>query len=125
LLLADASEVSTDELATGLKASRGSVSTMTRLLIQMGLVERVGKPGERRDYFRIKAGTWSNILKSRMDQIIEFHDVIERGMALVTPKSDQAYRRLKEIHEFYLFFEREFPALFERWEQYSRNKGRS
>jgi DNA-binding transcriptional regulator GbsR (MarR family) len=124
LLLSRESEVSTDELVGQLQASRGSISTMTRLLIQMGLLDRVGRTGERRDYFRIRPGTWSNILRARMEQLIEFHTLIERGMELVTPKNELPYKRLKEMHEFYEFFEHEFPALFERWEEYQKQSSR-
>ncbi len=118
LLLARDKEMSTDELLGQLKASRGSVSTMTRLLIQRGLIERAGRPGHRRDYFRIKTGTWSSILKAKMEELITFHDLIERGMDIVTQKEPVAYNRLREMHEFYEFFESQFPALFERWEDF-------
>ncbi len=33
--------------------SRGSISTNTRLLENMGVIERVTRPGDRRDYFQI------------------------------------------------------------------------
>ncbi len=45
LLICDPPEQSAGQLAGVLQASKGSLSTMTRLLIQMGLVERVGLPG--------------------------------------------------------------------------------
>lgn len=122
LLLAREKEMSTDELIAALKASRGSVSTMSRLLIQRNLIERAGRPGHRRDYFRVKPGTWSSILKSKMEELILLHDLIERGMAIVTPKDDLAYDRLREMHEFYEFFELQFPALFERWDDFQTQK---
>jgi len=118
LLLAPEREISTDELITAVKASRGSVSTMTRLLIQRNLIERAGRPGHRRDYFRVKPGTWSSFLKAKMEEIILFHDLIERGMSIVTPREKLAYGRLREMHEFYEFFERQFPALFKQWDIY-------
>lgn len=118
LLLSRDKEMSTDQLLGQLKASRGSVSTMTRLLIQRGLIERAGRPGHRRDYFRIKTGTWSSILKAKMEELITLHDLIERGMDIVTQKEAVAYNRLREMHEFYEFFESRFPALFEQWENY-------
>ena len=42
-----------DHLAERLGVSRGSISTNTRLLENMGVIERVTRPGDRRDYFRI------------------------------------------------------------------------
>ena len=53
LLISDPPHQSTDELAGGLIASKGSISTNTRLLIQIGLIERLSLPGVRHDYFRI------------------------------------------------------------------------
>jgi DNA-binding transcriptional regulator GbsR (MarR family) len=120
LLLSGVQEMSADELIAQLKTSRGSVSTMTRLLIQRGLIERAGRPGHRRDYFRIKTRTWSSILKAKMEELITFHDLIERGMEIVTQKDAVAYDRLRQMHEFYEFFENQFPALFERWEDYQK-----
>ncbi|MFH0990773.1 MAG: MarR family transcriptional regulator [bacterium] len=120
LILSAKTEVSTDELMEGLHASRGSISTMTRMLIQMGLVDRVGISGERKDYFRIRPGTMTNVIKAKMATIIEFHTVIEHGLSLVQQKNTVAYTRLKEMHEFYSFIEREFPSLFERWEEYQK-----
>ncbi len=42
-----------DRLAERLRVSRGSISTNTRLLENMGVIERVTRPGDRRDYFQI------------------------------------------------------------------------
>lgn len=125
LLLTPLPELPAETLTRELQASRGSISTMTRLLIQLGLVDRVGRPGERRDYFRVRAETWSSILKARMHQLIELHDLIERGMELVPRDASGAYPRLRAMHEFYTFFEREFPSLFERWEQEQRDQGKT
>ncbi len=117
LLLAPEHEISTDELVEKLRASRGSISTMTRLLIQSGLIDRVGRPGERRDYFRIKGDTWSRILKVRMTQIVDLHRAIERGLDWVPTKAARPRNRLQDMHEFYEFFEKEFQALLDRWEK--------
>ena len=115
LLLSREPEVSTDELIEHLQTSRGTISTMTRLLIQLGMVDRVGRSGDRRDFFRVKPDTWTRILRLRMEQIAEFHNVIDRGLAIVSPGDAAAYNRLKEMDEFHEFFEREFADLLDRW----------
>jgi DNA-binding transcriptional regulator GbsR (MarR family) len=117
LLLSREPEVSTDELIDQLETSRGTISTMTRLLIQLGMVDRVGRSGERRDYFRIKPDTWTRVLKVRMGQIIDFHGMIERALEIVTPEDTGPYNRLREMHEFFGFFENEFADLLDRWEE--------
>jgi hypothetical protein len=124
LLLAREPQVSTDELVQQLQASRGSISTMTRLLIQSSLIDRVGCAGERKDYFRIKGDTWSRILKVRMVQIVDLHHAIEGGLEWISPKEIGPYRRLRDMHEFYEFFEKEFQAILDRWEQHKKHKRR-
>ena len=42
-----------DHLAERLRVSRASISTNTRLLENMALIQRVTRPGDRRDYFQI------------------------------------------------------------------------
>src|SRR5215217_2912648 len=56
LMISDPPERSAEELAEALGASRGSISQTTRSLIQMGLVQRWSRPGERKHYFRVKPG---------------------------------------------------------------------
>ena len=53
LLLLSPRPVRFDHLAQRLRVSRGSISTNTRLLENMGAIERVTRPGDRRDYFQI------------------------------------------------------------------------
>lgn len=49
-------------LAERLKVSRGSVSTNTRLLESLGVIERVSKPGERGDFFQLSADPYVSLL---------------------------------------------------------------
>ena len=59
LLLVSEHEVSLDEIAARLGASKGSVSPDARFLEQRGLLELVRRPGDRRDYYRVAAPTGS------------------------------------------------------------------
>ena len=53
LLILSPEPVRFDRLAERLRVSRASISTNTRLLENMGVIQRVTRPGDRRDYFRI------------------------------------------------------------------------
>ena len=117
LLICDPPQQSMDELATALQASKGSISTMTRLLIQLGLVERVGLPGHRRDYFRLKTGAWTQALRAGISFLSTFRELAERGLRLVDDQPPEQRQRLQEMRDLYAFFEREFPRLLEQWEQ--------
>ncbi|MEE8418664.1 MAG: MarR family transcriptional regulator [Dehalococcoidales bacterium] len=109
-------------LTEALQASKGSISTMTRLLIQIGLIERISLPGQRRDYFRIKADTWDQKLKESLEQTTAFRQLSERGLELVKDAENSNRRWLKEMRDMYIFFEQELPAMLERWEKKSGKK---
>ena len=120
LVISDPPHQSTSELAEALMASKGSISTMTRLLIRIGLIERVSLPGQRRDYFRIKPSAWHQLLEDSLVQTTTFRQLMEHGLLLLGDKSLLTRQWLEEMRNMYAFFEREFPALLERWEQERR-----
>jgi DNA-binding transcriptional regulator GbsR (MarR family) len=117
LLVSDPPERSAEELAEALRASRGSISSATRTLVQLGLVERYAKPGERRDYFRLKPGAWDEIMHRELEALSTFRQIAERGLLLMRSSSPQAKRGLEEMRDLYAFWERELPAILKRWEQ--------
>ncbi len=120
LLISDLTHQSTDELAEALLASKGSISTMTRLLIRIGLIERISLPGRRRDYFRMKPGASDQLLKDSLGQTTAFRQLMERGLEITEGKDHVSRQWLEEMHAMYAFFEREIPSLLERWKQESK-----
>ena len=99
LMISDPPERSAGELAEALEASRGSISQTTRSLIQMGLVQRQAKPGERRDYFRVKPGAWGGIMRREMEALGGFRETAERGLALLDSEDPDARRSLEEMRD--------------------------
>ncbi len=124
LMISDPPERSAEELAEALGASRGSISQTTRSLIQMGLVQRWSRPGERRDYFRIKPGAWHEIMRREMEALGAFRRTAERGLELLDSKDFDARRSLEEMRDFYAYWEKEMPAVLERWEKESRRRSK-
>lgn len=117
LMISDPPERSAEELAEALGASRGSISQTTRSLIQMGLVQRWSRPGERRDYFRIKPGAWHEIMRREMEALGDFRKTAERGLELLGSEDPASRRSLEEMRDFYAYWEKEMPAVLERWER--------
>jgi len=117
LLLSNPPHQSTDELTSALMASKGSISTMTRLLIQIGLIERISLPGVRHICFRIRPGALQHLLRKKVEVLTIFRQLAERGLELAEGKSPLTRQGLEEMRDMYAFFERELPALLERWEQ--------
>ena len=118
LLISDTPYQSMNQLVRALKASKGSISSMTRLLIQFGLIERLSLPGVRHDYFRLHPDAWQHIIRRGLeDEIKMFRQLAEHGLELLTKKKPITQRWLEEMRDIYTFLEREFPALLKRWEQ--------
>ena len=122
LLLANPQQQSHGQLAEVLQASKGSISTMTRLLIQIGLIERISIPGERRDYFQIKPNAWSQMTKQRMAQVTAFKELAAKGLDLLKDSPLHHQQRLQEMHDLHAFLEREMPLLDRRWELEQRQQ---
>jgi predicted transcriptional regulator len=117
LLVSDPPERTAEELAGALRASRGSISSATRTLVHMGLVERRARSGERRDYFLVKPGTWDEFMQRELEALRAFRRMAERGLGLMDPGNPEARRSLEEMRDFYAYWEEELPALLERWEK--------
>jgi DNA-binding transcriptional regulator GbsR (MarR family) len=118
LLISDPPHQSTDQIAEVLLASKGSISSMTRLLIQTGLIERLSLLGIRHDYFRIQSDAWRNMIRHGIeDEIKMFRQLAEHGLELPADKTSPTRRWLEDMHNIYAFFEREFPTLLERCEK--------
>ena len=117
LLISNSPQVTMGDLGEALKASKSSMSTMLRLLIQIGLVEMVSLPGERRDYYRICSDAWVNALNDRLNQARAFRQLADQGLDLLSASSLERRERLEEMQSMYAFLEREFPLLTQRWLQ--------
>ncbi len=124
LLICDPPHQSTSQLAETLRASKGSISTMTRLLIEMDAIERVGLPGQRRDYFRLKPGGWTQMVLQDIFEISAGRELIERGLSLLEGQETEVRQRLLEARDLYVFLEREYPILIERWEKERKKSSR-
>jgi DNA-binding transcriptional regulator GbsR (MarR family) len=123
LLIADPPYQSPAELAEVLKASKGSISTTTRLMVQIGLIERFVIPGVRHDYFRLHKEALQRIIKHGLeDEINMLQRLSEHGLELLKGESSERCKWLEEMYDRYTFLEKEFPALMDRYEkQKARN----
>jgi len=118
LLISDPPHQSTSELAEVLMASRGSISSMTRLLIQMGTIERISLTGVRHGYFQLRPDAWQHIIKHGLgDEIKMFRQLAEHGLELLADRNPVTRKGLEEMRDVYSFLEQKFPALLECWEQ--------
>jgi DNA-binding transcriptional regulator GbsR (MarR family) len=117
LLIADPEAQSVTDITDALKASKSSISTMARLLVDNGLIERVASPLPRQDYYRFKPGGWILYMRQWFELMSELHDITERGLVLMENKPDILRQRLLEAHDLFSLMEERMPALLETLEQ--------
>ena len=123
LLISDPPHQSMDQLVEALMASKGSISSMTRLLIQIGLIERLSLPGVRHNYFHLQSDAWQHLIRHGLeDEIKMFRQLAEHGLELLTDATPPTPKWLEEMRDIYTFLEQEFPGLVERWEQEHRKE---
>jgi DNA-binding transcriptional regulator GbsR (MarR family) len=120
LLICDPPAQSLTDLCQLLQSSKSSVSTTTRLLTEMGLIERVPSPVPRQVYFQFKPGGWMVFIRQRLRLWASLHQITEQGLELLQT-SDRALReRLQEAHDIFSMIEDELPVLLERVEKKHR-----
>ena len=115
LLVADPPHQTFAEIGDTLGKSKVSISHATRALIGTNLIERASIPGQRRDVYRIREGGWGEIMQARMQGLIRMRRLARRGLDLLEDAGPERKRNLEEMFSLYAFFEREMPALIERW----------
>ena len=82
LTLISTNALSLDEICDTLGVSKASVSNDTRLLERLGFVERVSRPGDRKDYYQNSARSFERAIAERLRRMGDLQALIEAGAAL-------------------------------------------
>lgn len=96
LLLVSNQPISAEQMSNLLKVSRGSVSTNVRLLVSMGLLEKVSAVGDRTDYYSVSESIWDNAIKTRIDGFKNLKNIVELGLKTLEEHSD-ANKKFSEM----------------------------
>ena len=116
LLISDPPEQSLNDLCEVLQASKSALSTTTRLLTEMGLIERVPSPKPRQVAFQFKPGGWVTFMRMRLRLMASLHEIAERGLDLLQDKDPALREHLQEAHDMFSLIEDELPKLLARVE---------
>ncbi|HEY8602441.1 MAG TPA: hypothetical protein VIL85_28725 [Thermomicrobiales bacterium] len=106
-----------EEMATMLGVSRASVSTNIRVTADLDLTERVGLPGDRRDYYRFSPEAWLRGLEARITGTRQLQRIAEQGLAALADGDTVADARLTELIDFCEFAIAEQRATIIRWQE--------
>jgi DNA-binding transcriptional regulator GbsR (MarR family) len=114
LLVCEPPEQSAAELAHTLQASKGSISSATRVLLRMGLIERVRVRGERFDRFRALPEEWDDYLW-RDEQFEAPRRVLRMGLEALADEPAARRERLEQMDAIYAWWQRRVPRLREEY----------
>jgi DNA-binding transcriptional regulator GbsR (MarR family) len=117
LLISDPAQQTMAQIGAALGASKSSISTSLRMLVQFQLVDQISLPGERSDYYRLSPGLVHQSLKARMGMLTELRRLAEQGLEAIGEAAPEQRRRLELVRDMNAFLEREFPKLLDLWEQ--------
>jgi DNA-binding transcriptional regulator GbsR (MarR family) len=122
LLICDPPEQTFGQIAEVLQASKGSISAAMKFLVPAGLVERISRPGVRRDYYRCRPGAWAELARDQSRLYDDFRKLAQRGLELLADAPAERRERLQGMHDLYAWLEREMPALWDRWRQHQKQQ---
>ena len=114
LLVCEPPGQSAAELAEQLQASRGSISTATRVLLRMGLLERLRLRGERFDRFQARPAAWDEVLW-RQEQFSLPRRVMKLGLEALADEPAERRARLEEVDFMYAWWEQHIGELHQQY----------
>ncbi len=100
LLLAER-PLSLDEIAAALHVSKASVSTEARRLFEKGVIERRGRPGDRRDYWEIAPDFFSSIMKLRVERWRKLNTLVGELKRRSPNPAEPVRARLRYMEDVY------------------------
>ena len=116
LLLSDGPR-SLDDLADQLGVSKASVSTDARRLLERGIVRRVGKPGDRRDYYQLAPDFLVRIIRHRVRRWSELHELALEVRNADARQPEGVRRRLDYIDAIHAFVLTRLEDALREWEE--------
>lgn len=121
LMVSDKEMVSFDELTQVLQASKSAISTNLKALLAVKFIKATTLPGDRKTYYSLAPEiSWSDLIKSKIEQIQIIKKHFEKGMELRINKNDRPSQWLAKANYFYEWIGNEFPTLINRWEEHQR-----
>jgi DNA-binding transcriptional regulator GbsR (MarR family) len=117
LLVTDSGHLTAAELARLLQISPAAVSGAVRYLIQTGLVHKERVPGSRRDYYRMPANMWDDMLRMRDQVMARWTAMVREGIELVGPDTPAGVR-LAEQAAFLEFASSQLADVLDRWDKH-------
>ena len=112
---------SLDQMAEALTVSKASVSTNARRLADIGVLERVCRPGDRHGYYRVAPDLFSRTMAERMRRWQRFTAEVGEARRTLPIRSERVRARLRGYETAYAYIMSEIGEALERWEHAGGN----
>jgi hypothetical protein len=120
LLVCDPPQQTFGQIADALQASKGSISTALKTLVTMRWVDKISKPGDRKDYYSIRPGILPELTRQQSGMYTDLTNMTSRGLTLFDDPNGEGAARVRDMHEFFVWMGKELPALIDRWDAEQR-----
>jgi DNA-binding transcriptional regulator GbsR (MarR family) len=122
LMLSNEPYVSTGELAEALHASAGTLSTVTRRLVEIGFIKRVPVKGERSHFFRCEDDVWGAFLGTEGKHLRRRQDFAEHALEVLGAEDDVPRLRLKNMRDYHSWLAVHHGEILNEWESFKRKR---
>ncbi len=116
LLVADNTELTFDEIRETLNISKSAASNAINMMLSMGRIEYITKPGDRKRYFRAHIANWKDGIKSRFAETGVLHEIMKEVLEQRTTSTKEFNKSLGEFISLFEYLRKEIPLLFKKWE---------
>ncbi|WP_188409469.1 GbsR/MarR family transcriptional regulator [Agaricicola taiwanensis] len=93
--------LSFSDIATSLQVSRASISTNARLLMEIGVIERVAISGDRQDYYRLAPSCHLLLLRRIITRVERMREAVSAAGAALAKDKPAVKARLDGLSQFY------------------------
>lgn len=89
------------EIAEKLQISRGSVSTNARILSALGMLEKVSRPGDRQDYYKLASKPFTRLLEGYAHRMSKMVKLVDDVQGAIPEEEEGIHSRISDMGRFY------------------------
>jgi DNA-binding transcriptional regulator GbsR (MarR family) len=117
--------MSLDDLAKAVGASKASISQEARRCESLGVLERVSKSGDRRDYYRVPDELFVRTMEMRLARWKAFHEVVSTGRKSLKLRNQDVLSRLDDFDAAFEHISGALSRAIDEWRSRSSRSRRS
>jgi len=117
LAISNITELTFEEIYQVLQISKGAASNAINRLMNVGRIEYITKPGDRKRYFRLELTNWEKNMQEKFCSLSDI-GLLWKEILDQRPASTAEFNRgLERMVSFLNFIRVELPQLFEKWQR--------